>query len=64
MSESEKLRPAGLPAFMMQQAGAEVSGAGNTRTVRWLIALEGDAPIQLVLSSQKGGTVVTQVPIR
>ncbi len=57
--------PAGMPAFMMQQAGGdEVSGAGNTRTVRWLIALEGDAPIQLVLSSQKGGTVVTQVPIR
>ena len=37
---------------------------GNTREVTWLIAVEGDTPLKLVLSSQKGGTVVRNLTIR
>ncbi len=56
--------PAGMPGFRMQQGGDEVSGSGSTRTVRWLIAVEGDAPLKVVLTSQKGGTVVMDVPVK
>jgi hypothetical protein len=37
---------------------------GNTREVTWLIAVEGDTPLKLVLSSQKGGTQVRNLSIR
>jgi hypothetical protein len=37
---------------------------GNTRDVTWLIAVEGDTPLKLVLSSQKGGTQVRNLSIR
>jgi hypothetical protein len=37
---------------------------GNTREVTWLIAVEGDTPLQIVLSSQKGGTSVRNLSIR
>lgn len=37
---------------------------GNTREVTWLIAVEGDTPLQIVLSSQKGGTQVRNLSIR
>ncbi len=38
--------------------------SGNTREVTWLIAIEGDTPLKLVLSSQKGGTKVRQLSVR
>jgi hypothetical protein len=37
---------------------------GSSRTVSWLIAVEGDAPLKLVLTSQKGGTTVQDVVIQ
>ena len=37
---------------------------GNTREVTWLIAVEGDTPLQIVLSSQKGGTSVRNLSVR
>ena len=57
-------QPGGMPGFRMQQAGGEAAGSGNTRTVSWLVALEGDVPLKVVLTSQKGGTVVMDVPVK
>jgi hypothetical protein len=36
----------------------QVKGTGNTREISWLISVEGDTPLKLVLTSQKGGTTV------
>ncbi len=33
-----------------------VQQAGNRRVVTWLVAVEGDAPLKLAVTSQKGGT--------
>ena len=37
---------------------------GNSREVTWLIAVEGDTPLKLVLTSQKGGTQVRNLSVR
>ena len=37
---------------------------GPTREVKWLIAVEGDTPLKVVVTSQKGGTKVKQLSIR
>jgi hypothetical protein len=65
-------QPAGrptLPMQMMQQFGGQRPGGaedqtGNTREVTWLVALEGDTPLKIVLTSQKGGTKVRQLTVR
>jgi hypothetical protein len=66
-------RPAGPSAgrpggggFFGQQAPPEanVEGSGNTRTVTWLISMEGNVPLKLVLTSQKGGTRVQNLTAR
>ena len=36
----------------------------NERKVTWLVAVEGDAPLKLVLTSQKGGTKVRALSVR
>jgi uncharacterized Zn-binding protein involved in type VI secretion len=36
---------------------------GNRREVNWLIAIEGDSPLKVVVSSQKGGTKVRELRI-
>ncbi|MFO7768314.1 MAG: M14 family metallopeptidase [bacterium] len=36
----------------------------TSREVTWLVAVEGDGPLELVLSSQKGGTVVREITLR
>ena len=46
-----------------EDPGAEPQ-TGNTREVTWLIAVEGDTPLQIVLSSQKGGTSVRNLSVR
>jgi hypothetical protein len=52
------------PGFpMMFQRGprygpTEVKQKGPKRTVKWLVAVEGDAPLKVVVTSQKGGTKV------
>jgi len=38
--------------------------APNQRKVRWLIAVEGDAPLKVIASSQRGGTDVAELTIR
>jgi hypothetical protein len=54
-------------AQMRQQRPAEtpaVTSAGNRRTVRWLVAIEGDVPLKLALTSQRGGTNVKDLAIQ
>jgi hypothetical protein len=59
--------PGAPQQFMMQQFGGqdeEEPQTGNTREVTWLIAVEGDTQLRIVLSSQKGGTQVRNLSIR
>jgi hypothetical protein len=50
--------------FMSQFGGGEEPQDGNTREVTWLISMEGDSPLKLVLTSQKGGTKVRNLTVR
>ncbi|MBE3111984.1 MAG: hypothetical protein IMZ46_16005, partial [Acidobacteria bacterium] len=43
---------------------AQVRQGGARREVRWLVAVEGDSPLKIVVSSQKGGTRVQDVKVR
>jgi len=56
----------GSRGFFGQQEPPEahVEGSGNTRTVTWLVSLEGNVPLKLVLTSQKGGTRVHNLTVR
>jgi hypothetical protein len=58
-------RPGGGGGFGQQgPPEANVEGSGNTRTVTWLISMEGNVPLKLVLTSQKGGTRVQNLTAR
>ena len=64
---SDSPPPARQPMrFMGPQGGDEDDEpqTGNTREVTWLIAVEGDTPLRIVLSSQKGGTRVRELSVR
>ncbi|MBM3310878.1 MAG: hypothetical protein FJY80_05160 [Candidatus Aminicenantes bacterium] len=61
--------PAGKPPFQMGQRGgtaepAAPPQAGTKREVKWLVAVEGGAPLKVVASSQKGGTSVRDVVVK
>jgi hypothetical protein len=43
---------------------AAVRQAGSRRVVSWLVAVEGDAPLKLALTSQKGGTSVRDLTVQ
>jgi len=50
-----------IPGFESElQTGLD---AANRREVKWLIAVEGDSPLKVVVSSQKGGTKVKELRI-
>jgi hypothetical protein len=52
---------------MRQQRPSEaptVTYAGNRRTVRWLVAVDGDVALKLALTSQRGGTKVKDLAIQ
>ena len=60
-----------MPMQMMQQFQGRGGGAhrrrprtGNTREVTWLVSIEGNSPLKLVLTSQKGGTKVRELTVR
>jgi hypothetical protein len=58
--------PPGYPMpFMRQQQRrpTEVNQKGPSRTATWLVAVEGNTPLKVVVSSQKGGTKVKPVSI-
>jgi hypothetical protein len=51
--------PPGYPMFFMRQQQrqpTQVQQQGPSRTVTWLVAVEGNTPLKLVVTSQKGGT--------
>ncbi len=60
--------PAAPPQMMRMRGGAagpaQVRTGGARREVRWLVAVEGDSPLKLVLSSQKGGTKVEVLKVK
>jgi hypothetical protein len=48
-----------LALWQMRQQRPDVATTrqtGNRRIVTWLVAVEGDAPLKLAVTSQKGGT--------
>jgi hypothetical protein len=42
----------------------QVKGKGPKRTVKWLVAIEDNAPLKIVVTSQKGGTKVKNLSIQ
>jgi len=56
--------PGGQPQARRQiPETPQVKGTGNTREISWLISVEGDTPLKLVLTSQKGGTTVRDLKV-
>jgi hypothetical protein len=58
--------PPGYPMPFMRQRQrqpTQVREKGPSRTVTWLVAVEGNTPLKIVVSSQKGGTKVKPVSI-
>ncbi len=57
------------PGFPMFQRGpsygpTEVKQKGPKRAVKWLVAVEGDATLKVIVTSQKGGTAVKNLDIQ
>ena len=54
-----------LSQMRLQRAeGAEPRQTGSQRVVSWLVAVEGDAPLRLAVTSQRGGTRVRDLVIQ
>jgi hypothetical protein len=54
-----------LSQLRVQRTDApEPRQSGNKRVVSWLIAIEGDVPLKLALTSQRGGTTVKDLVIQ
>jgi hypothetical protein len=65
-SQQRFFYPPGYPMpFMRQQQRqpTQIHEGGSSRTVTWLVAVEGNTPLKVVVSSQKGGTKVKPVSI-
>jgi len=58
--------PAAPPQMMRRGAAGpmQVREGGARRQVRWLVAVEGDSPLKIVVSSQKGGTHVETLKVK
>jgi hypothetical protein len=62
--------PSGMPGMPMGQRGMGARGqeqpqqTGPRREVKWLVAVEGDAPLTVIATSQKGGTVAKEIAVR
>ena len=63
--------PQGIPPEMMQQFMARMGGgqqqeqmAGNKREVKWLVMIEGNSPLKVIVTSQRGGTQVKEITLR
>jgi len=57
----------GLPGGQRGQSGARQTQPQQTsprREVKWLVAVESDAPLKIVVTSQKGGTAFKELVIR
>lgn len=56
--------PAGQRGGGARGGAAQPVQSGPRREVKWLVAVEGDAPLKIVLTSQKGGTAVKDLAVR
>lgn len=59
--------PPGYPVERMRRQMFEptqVRQTGPKREVKWLVAVEGDTPLKVVVTSQKGGTKVKDIAIQ
>jgi len=63
--------PPSIPGLPMGQRGMGQRGmqvqpqqTGPKREVKWLVAVESEAPLKIVAASQKGGTVVKELAVR
>ncbi|MBU1014009.1 MAG: hypothetical protein KKG99_13495 [Bacteroidetes bacterium] len=62
---SQQQRFFGMPAPKEPRGETpEKKEMGSTREVKWLIAVEDNSPLQIVVSSQKGGTQVKSLTIK
>ncbi len=55
------------PLAQMREQRPETPGVrqtGNRRVITWLVAVEGNTPLKLALTSQKGGTVVKELTVQ
>jgi hypothetical protein len=53
-----------MPRMRARQRGpTEVKQKGPMRTVKWVVAVEGNTPLKIVVTSQKGGTQMEYVSI-
>lgn len=62
-----RFTPPGYPMFRMRGSRfqpTEVKTGGSKREVMWLVAVEGDTPLKVVVTSQKGGTKVKNLSIQ
>jgi len=63
--DSQQSRFFGMPAPKEPRGEVpEKKEMGSTREVKWLVAVEDDSPLQIVVSSQKGGTQVKSLTIK
>ena len=67
----QRQMPGGTPPVTMQRpqqrmgrAQQQQAGTGSRREVKWIVAVEGDFPLKVVVTSQKGGTKVQEITIR
>lgn len=62
---SQQRRFFGMPAPRQARGEAPAKKEmGSTREVKWLVAIEDNSPLQVVVSSQKGGTQVKSLNIK
>jgi len=56
--------PSGQRGGGARGGAAQPAQTGPRREVKWLVAVEGDAPLKVVVTSQKGGTAVKDLAVR
>jgi hypothetical protein len=66
MGPQMPMYPGPMPQRMFGQRfrPAEVTQGGSKRTVKWLVAVEGDSQLKIVFTSQKGGTKVKDLVLQ
>jgi hypothetical protein len=63
----EEYTPTPPPQFQRRggpPGPTQVRTGGARREVRWLVAIEGDSPLKIVVSSEKGGTKAVDVKVQ
>jgi hypothetical protein len=66
MQRMSPFMPPGRPMFRRQPRfrPTQVEQTGPKRTVTWLVAVNGDSPLKIVVASQKGGTKMKRLSIQ